>query len=75
MSKSHPNSKQRTFLDQFSLSNIKNWARNKELQSNFYWDQYIYYANERSKLADKIRIALVEGAKEYTFNGWFRIVT
>ena len=72
---SKPNPQQPTLLDQFSLSEIKDWAGRKELLSDFHWDQYTYYANERSKLADKIRIALVEGAKEYTFNDWFRIVT
>lgn len=62
-------------LDKFSAADIDKWQEVHERHFDHYWTEYSYYANERSKLASKIRKALLESTSTYEFENWFRVVT
>ncbi len=62
-------------LDSFSAHDIEKWREKHESLFDFYWEEYSYYANERSKLANKVQKALIKGAISYKFDKWFRVLT
>ena len=62
-------------LDKFSAADIDKWQEIHERHFDHYWAEYSYYANERSKIASKIRKALLKGTTSYKFSNWFRVVT
>ena len=62
-------------FDNFSANDIKRWNDRCESLFDHHWSEYSYYANERSKLASKIRKSLHSTSVPYQFDGWFRILT
>lgn len=76
MAKSNENNAKSSIilLDKFSADDIEKWKAVHEQLFDYYWSEYSYYANERSKVASKIRKALLSGCTPYEFTSWFRIV-
>ena len=62
-------------FDSFSAHDVKQWKDRRESLSDYYWSEYSYYANERSKLASKIKKSLYSTSTTYEFEEWFRILT
>ena len=76
MAKSDSRAKQSIIiLDKFSAADIDKWQDVHERHFDHYWLEYSYYANERSKIASKIRKALMKGTVSFDFENWIRIVT
>lgn len=62
-------------LDSFSVKDLGKWEAQKEKILRYHWDFYSVLAYERRKIADQLRIALLEAAVElYEFEGWQRQV-
>ena len=62
-------------LDEFSAHDIEQWRVKQASLFDFQWEGYSYYANERSKLADKIQKSLIKGAINFEFDKWSRVLT
>ena len=73
-SKSPKGDPSKLFLDRFSESEIDEWKSEQETLFDFYWHEYSYYANERSKIFSKIRKSLHKGSKNFEFENWVRVV-
>jgi hypothetical protein len=62
-------------LDSFSTKDLDRWEAQKEKILRYHWDLYSALAYERRKIADQLRIALLEAtSKPYEFEGWQRQV-
>ena len=62
-------------LDSFSTKDLNRWEAQKEKILRYHWDLYSALAYERRKIADQLRIALLEAAtRPYEFKGWQRQV-
>lgn len=62
-------------LDSFSIKDLKRWEAQKEKILRYHWDFYSSLAYERGKIADQLRMALLESAsRPYEFEGWQRQV-
>lgn len=62
-------------LDSFSIKDLKQWEACKEKILRYHWDFYCVLAYERRKIANELRIALLEAARRpYEFDGWQRQV-
>lgn len=62
-------------LDSFSTKNLARWEDQKDRILRYHWDLYSALAYERRKIADKLRVALLEAAtRPYEFEGWQRQV-
>ncbi len=70
------NSKSPLFLlDSFSAEDLDRWEAQKEKILRYHWDLYSALAYERHKIADQLRVALLEATRSpYEFNGWQRQV-
>jgi hypothetical protein len=62
-------------LDQFSLSDVKRWPREREQIMQLEWECYSSLAHQRARIIDSIRNAL-QAASEgpFTFERWQRTV-
>lgn len=62
-------------LDSFSIKDLDKWESQKEKILRYHWDLYSALAYERHKIADQLRIALLEAtSRAYEFEGWQRQV-
>lgn len=62
-------------LDRFSAEDIRHWTAFKDKILRFHWEHYSALAFERSKIADKLREALLQAAGgPFEFKRWQRLV-
>ncbi len=63
-------------LDSFSAQDLDIWEAQKDKILRYHWDLYNDFAYQRHKIADQLRMALLEATiRPYEFKGWQRQVS
>lgn len=61
-------------LDKFSADDIDRWKQSYQKLYEFYWDEYSYYAHQRTRKAESLKNAILEVCQPYTFKDWYRCI-
>jgi hypothetical protein len=61
-------------LDKFSAHDIERWDKRYRDLYDYYWDEYSYYAQLRSRKAESLRESLLSCTTPYSFQNWCRVI-
>ena len=59
-------------MDRFSADDIDRWKQKYQSLYEFYWEEYSYYAHQRTKKAESLRSAILGVSNTYSFKDWYR---
>ena len=61
-------------LDKFNVDDIDRWKQQHQKLYEFYWEEYSYYAHQRTRKAEALKNSLLEVCKPFQFKDWYRCI-